>query len=232
MVFRRISEDLKQRVLFLYESGWIPQDICDVMGVSERSLYRWAANVREYGTVARPHQPIQGRPRRLDSEQTEELLAVVQDAPEVFLDEITDWIAVAYGMRMPKSTLWDILSDCGMSYKMLSKAAAERDDEARRQWKEYMQENWVASQVVVVDETSKDDRTIYRHHGWSARGTRAETTAQFVRGQRYSLVAAMGVDGYLASRVVEGSVDGEEFFDFIVQDVVSVYMGRSAGCTL
>ncbi|TFK64995.1 hypothetical protein BDN72DRAFT_739684, partial [Pluteus cervinus] len=37
---------------------------------------------------------------------------------------------------------------------------------------------------------------------------------------RYSLVAALSVDGYVGARVVSGSVDGEEFFDFIVTEVL------------
>jgi hypothetical protein len=34
------------------------------------------------------------------------------------------------------------------------------------------------------------------------------------------MVAALSLDGYKAVRVVSGSVDGEEFLDFIVNDVV------------
>ncbi|THU77295.1 hypothetical protein K435DRAFT_620341, partial [Dendrothele bispora CBS 962.96] len=36
---------------------------------------------------------------------------------------------------------------------------------------------------------------------------------------RWSMVAALGVEGYSAVRVVPGSVDGDEFFDFIVADL-------------
>ncbi|THU92536.1 hypothetical protein K435DRAFT_592130, partial [Dendrothele bispora CBS 962.96] len=36
---------------------------------------------------------------------------------------------------------------------------------------------------------------------------------------RYSLVAALGIEGYSAARVVPGSVDSDEFFDFIVTDL-------------
>ena len=43
----------------------------------------------------------------------------------------------------------------------------------------------------------------------------------FVRGVRYSLVAAMSTNGYIATQVVEGSYDSFSFFDFIVEDVVS-----------
>ncbi|KZV70238.1 hypothetical protein PENSPDRAFT_543418, partial [Peniophora sp. CONT] len=37
---------------------------------------------------------------------------------------------------------------------------------------------------------------------------------------RYSLVGGLAVDGFVATRVVEGSVNGPEFFDFIVEDIL------------
>ncbi|KAJ3752886.1 hypothetical protein EV360DRAFT_15643, partial [Lentinula raphanica] len=58
-----------------------------------------------------------------------------------------------------------------------------------------------------VDETSKDDRTIYRHYGHAVSGQRATISANFVRGDRYSLVAAMSVDGYEAVQVIPGSLN-------------------------
>ena len=36
------------------------------------------------------------------------------------------------------------------------------------------------------------------------------------RGTRYSILLAITVDGYIAVRVVEGSVDSVEFFDFVL----------------
>ncbi|KAJ3764872.1 hypothetical protein FB446DRAFT_600811, partial [Lentinula raphanica] len=57
-----------------------------------------------------------------------------------------------------------------------------------------------------VDETSKDDRTIYRHYGRAVSGQRATISANFVRGERFSLVAALSIQGYEACRVVPGSV--------------------------
>ncbi|KAF9241271.1 hypothetical protein BU15DRAFT_12521, partial [Melanogaster broomeanus] len=58
-----------------------------------------------------------------------------------------------------------------------------------------------------VDETSKNELTWARHYGRAASGTRAILSDVFVRGDRYSLVAAITVDGYLAAEVVEGSYD-------------------------
>ncbi|KAF8220664.1 hypothetical protein L208DRAFT_1066892, partial [Tricholoma matsutake] len=42
----------------------------------------------------------------------------------------------------------------------------------------------------------------------------------FVRGDCYSILAAMSVEGYVGTRIVPGSVDGDEFFDFIVNDIL------------
>ena len=54
----------------------------------------------------------------------------------------------------------------------------------------------------------------------------ATTDAQFVCGERYSLLAAMSVDGYVSAQVVEGSVDTAKFFDFIVGDVMSISLSH------
>jgi hypothetical protein len=42
--------------------------------------------------------------------------------------------------------------------------------------------------------------------------------ANFVRGEHYSMAAALLIDEYEAMVVVPGSVDGESFYHFIVDD--------------
>jgi hypothetical protein len=105
---------------------------------------------------------------------------------------------------------------------MLRKAAEEGDPEAQRQWLAHANTHWVASQFIFIDESSKDDRTIYRHYGRAPTTSRAVIPARFVRGDRFSVVAAMNVDGYLDTQVVEGSVDSELFIDFILERVVRI----------
>ena len=140
----------------------------------------------------------------------------------MFLDEIQDWLALAYNTAISKTTLFENIRDLGITYKLLRKAAAERDEEVRQEWVDDMRTHFMASQLVMVDETSKDDRTIYRHYGRAVNGQRATISAKFVRGERFSMVAALSVGavGYEAVRVVPGSVDGDIFFDFIVNELV------------
>lgn len=114
----------------------------------------------------------------------------------MYLDEIQDWIAVTQDMEISKSALHTLIRDAGITYKMLRKAAAERDEEARHKWRGFIRENVIASMVITADESSKDDRTIFRRFGRAPAGQRAEIDAPFVRGERYSILAAISVDGY------------------------------------
>ncbi len=51
-------------------------------------------------------------------------------------------------------------------------------------------------------------------------GRRASIATNFMQGDWFSIVAALSLDGYEAMHVFEGSLDGEDFLDFIVNDVV------------
>ena len=44
--------------------------------------------------------------------------------------------------------------------------------------------------------------------------------ARFVQGTCYSIAAAITIEGYIATRAVEGSVDGLESINYILDDVV------------
>ncbi|KIK34606.1 hypothetical protein CY34DRAFT_42427, partial [Suillus luteus UH-Slu-Lm8-n1] len=104
--------------------------------------------------------------------------------------------------------------------------AAERDDIRRQEFQASLRDDFIGdgSEFVVLDETSKNERTYARHYGRAPRGQRAQLTDVFVRGDRYSLCAAMTVEGYIAARAIEGSFDGQEFYDFVVEEVVSLYL--------
>jgi hypothetical protein len=106
MVFRQISEeteDIKNRALFLFENGYIPEDICELLGISERSFRRWKRNQLEFGSVILvPHtDPLdQGRPRILNADMTHDLITLSGEVPYMFLDEIQDWFAIVHDVKI------------------------------------------------------------------------------------------------------------------------------------
>ena len=213
---------MKERALSLYFQGHLPKDICHVFGFSEKSVRRWKEHIHRYGNVIPPHSYRQGHPQKLSSDQISNLMAQVLVDPEMYLHEIQTWVAIHQEVGISKSSLARLIEDVGFSYKSLHKAAAERDEDEWEEFQTWVQQTLVPEMIVTVDKSSKDDRTIYRHCGRSPSGMRAPLSTWFVRGVQYSLITAMGVEGYISTRVVEGSVDTAEFFDFIVGDVVSI----------
>ncbi|KAJ4492104.1 hypothetical protein C8J55DRAFT_540620 [Lentinula edodes] len=146
MVFRHISEDMKQRAIWLLDHDLTIEQVGAILGVSESSIHRWKSNLEIHNSVIAPPSHTRG----------------------------------PHDVGISKSSLCQIIQDAGLTYKRLRKAATERDDVLRAEWMADISAHYVAQQIIVVDETK----------------------------------------GYEACRVVPGSVDGEEFFNFILDDVL------------
>jgi transposase len=220
MVYCHISKELKERALWLISDGYAPEDICKLFDISQRSVSRWKQNDHLYGTIIPPPNPIQCCPRILNSDMMHDLYTLLQKASEMYLCEIQDWIALAFEVHISRVALHQNIHDTGITFKLLRRAAAEHNEDLQQEWKQEVNAHFMASQMVFINETSKDERTIYRHYGRSIAGTRTTISANFVQGERYSMATTLLLDRYEAVHIVLGSVDREEFLDFIVNNVV------------
>ena len=221
MVFRRISVDMKERALALLGDGWNLEETAETLNVCPRSIDRWQHNFDVHGCVD-PPSGLHGRPRLLTSNVIQSLSDLLTDMPFLYLDKIREWLALYHDCSISIMALHDNLHDLGFTRKVLHHAAAERDDEARQQWLQHVLDTYTANQLVVLDESSKDGRTLIRKYGRAYQGAEASTRTSLQRGIRYSILPALTIDGYMAVHVVEGSIDGNEFFDFVLHDVVCI----------
>jgi len=73
-------------------------DICEILDVSARSISWWKKSLLLHGTFTPPLNPIQGRPKILNATQTHDLFTLLKESPELYLDEIQDWIAVHHNL--------------------------------------------------------------------------------------------------------------------------------------
>jgi transposase len=223
MVYHMISLDLKQRALYLLlEEGWEIDRIAAALGVHSKSIERWEDNYENHGCV-NPPTPLRGRHRLLSSDIAEELNELLIESPSLLLDEIGEWLAIYHDQPISTTALHDNLKDLGLTYKRLKRIAAERDDAYRADWLHNMTSNYMADQLIFLDESSKDDRVILRRYSRAISGQAAVENVSLNRGVRYSILPALTIDGYMAVRAVEGSIDGAEFFDFVLNDVVSLH---------
>ncbi|KDR70028.1 hypothetical protein GALMADRAFT_76765 [Galerina marginata CBS 339.88] len=198
MGYRKISSDMKECSLRLWEAGWSTDDICSALCVSTASLYRWRDILDTYGSVQRPPGPLRGRPRLIGLLAMTAIKEIFSRHPDLYLDELQWFLAIHHDLAISKSALQENLESAGLTRKVLHVIASERDEAQRQAFLHSIQNDFSGT----ADEFE------------------ADITAPFIRGQRYSMIAAMSKQGYLAAHVVPGSVDSFGFFDFIVEDVI------------
>ncbi|THU81440.1 hypothetical protein K435DRAFT_592083, partial [Dendrothele bispora CBS 962.96] len=194
MVNRRISPDLKECALRMWNLGWDRADICYTFRVSQASLYRWKAIFDEFGQVTNPPSGLRGRPRMIGLAALTACKEVYRHNSDTYLDELQWFLAVHHDIVISIPALHENLQKAGLTRKLLRKIAIERDYALRQSYS-----------TTIKTQFS---------------GTGREFITPFVRGTRYTLVGALSSTGFIAARVVEGSLDSEGFFDFITEEVV------------
>ena len=79
--------------------------------------------------------------------------------------------------------------------------------------------NYTADQLMLLDGSSKDDRVLLRRYGRAPSEQEAIHHVSLNRGVQYSILPALSFNGYMA----EGSIDGVELHDFVVNGVASLF---------
>ena len=103
----------------------------------------------------------------------------------------------------------------------MHKAASERNELLRNAFIAFIGQ-YRTDQLVFMDESSKDDRTLTRLYGYSEVNTRALKKVVFVRGKRYTLLPALTEQGIITVDIIEGSCIKQKFIEFVISQVVSI----------
>jgi transposase len=72
-----------------------------------------------------------------------------------------------------------------------------------------------AQQLVFVDESAANERTKDRKSGWSPRGVPCRVKLPNGRSRRWSILPAIGINGYLEYEIYHGSFNADRFNNFI-----------------
>jgi len=76
-------------------------------------------------------------------------------------------------------------------------------------------------QLIFLDESAKDERTLSRHYGYSFKNQVVSQKVVFLRGVRYTILPALTLDGFIACDIMKGSCSKERFCTFVLSQVVS-----------
>jgi transposase len=118
MPYRKIHTGIKERSLKLIAEGWFIEQIIEALGVSHRSIGRWADNYETFGSVE-PPAVITGRPRALNPPAIEGLSDLLSESPGLYLDEIAEYLALYHDLPISITALHDNLIELEITRKIM-----------------------------------------------------------------------------------------------------------------
>ncbi|KAF9235450.1 hypothetical protein BU15DRAFT_34346, partial [Melanogaster broomeanus] len=118
---QQTSSEIQWAIIRL--SRMLNQDnISAALNVSNRTVQRVQAYFRAYGTV--PNEDNQPEKRDRTSNRhlrdVEFLLGTIEKAPDLYLNEIQEMLAISCGVQFSRSTVWRMLRSKGFTMKKVS----------------------------------------------------------------------------------------------------------------
>ena len=146
---------------------------------------------------------------------------ILQRDPWLYLDEIVERLnthpCVVNCRAYNINHIGRQLAVDGFSLKKMRKFASEQDEiERLAYWQAMTALVLYPAQLVFIDETSKDGRTLRRSHGRSLSGQRIVQRETILRGRRISVLGVFAYSGFIDWHMVEKGYSAEEFL-FAVQ---------------
>ena len=162
---------------------------------------------------------------------------IVEESPELYLDEIMEKLAQDIGVYLPHMAVYRILTDkLRTSLQVCTEVATQRNKEERRQYRHAL-DLLVQhpNQVLVLDETHKDRNASRRRRGWGERnGDGVKIRRWFRMNLNYTMIAAMNINGFIGSTIklimrdeisdegAAGTVNGEGFQEWVREYLLPV----------
>ncbi|KAF8833631.1 hypothetical protein BDN67DRAFT_865147, partial [Paxillus ammoniavirescens] len=94
--------------------------ISTALNVSNRTIQRVQAYFRAYGTVPNEDNQPEKRDRTSNRHLQDFLLGTSEKAPDLYLDELQEMLAVSCGVQVARSTVWRTLRSKGFTMKKVS----------------------------------------------------------------------------------------------------------------
>jgi transposase len=140
--------------------------------------------------------------------------------PQAYMEEMKDWLYNEYNINTSLPTVFQALEKLQYSRKIATKRAAEQSGALRRVYAGRMAINYTADMIVAVDESACNERTGDRKYGWNAINDTVELEYSFKRSERWSLLPALTVNGYLSYVIYQGAISSEIMENFLEFEVL------------
>jgi len=208
---RAYSLDIRERIVGCWQEGESKTSIAERFKVSLSSVKRYVKRFETYGHIL---PTVQGRMQgKITRKLRKRLAKQVEKYPDHTLAQHAQLWYEKYRKYVSESCLSRTFRRMGLTRKKKTLGAIERDEEARRIFREFIKK-LEAEKIVVVDESGSRIGMIPLY-GRSPRGSRVYDQVIRNYGKNLTLLASMKLDGMQAAMTVEGAVDGATFEAFV-----------------
>jgi transposase len=142
------------------------------------------------------------------------LLDYLEEEPTAYYDEMQQELFDEFGIAIGHTQLHKYLKNAGWSRKAVKSRAVQRNEALCMAWQGF-QQVWRPDQLVFLDESAANERTGDRKYGWAPIGHACQVVSTLKRSERWSLLPALDLGGYMTWLIVQGSIDAEIFFRFL-----------------
>jgi transposase len=226
--------DLRKRAVASIQSGESPSSVAEVLGVNERTVYRWLAAYRNGGWGNLDARKRGGRPRKLDDKAMKWIYeTVATKSPLQLKFEFALWTAKMvqelikkkFSIRLSHSSVCRLLGQLGLSAQRPLWRAYQQDPESVERWKKETypkirkRARRVGARIFFADEAGiRSD-----FHSGTTWGKRGVTPIVSSTGARFSanVISAVSAQGELRFMVVSGRVNAGVFIEFLKRLLVN-----------
>jgi len=220
-VIKYIAHHLGEEAFFCFEGCQLKTKLESVLRDAKRlivptattqTLRRWWYHFTKYGDTQaeRRHNKKKEQKKgkgykkktgRWTKRHHDLLLSIVEDDPDLYLDEIRDELRDLGGGWWSSSYIWNRLSlDCNYSLQVASDRSYAADKEERLEFLQALADRVInPNQLIFLDESQKDRNSSRRRRCWSKKGESPFREAYLAssHSKRYTFLGACDVDGFV-----------------------------------
>ncbi|CAG8826730.1 32328_t:CDS:2, partial [Gigaspora margarita] len=167
---QKLSEDLCWRVVYLHNDRFSEHKIANTLYISQSTISKILQNFRRWGCVTNPFK----------DEEIVILKQLVCEKVDWYLDELVYEMKRMTEKCALVAALWRSLKYCGITRKKLHKAAQERNERACSTFIAKIGESYTRDQLIFIDESAKDKRSLICYYRYSSVNTRAQKKIVFI----------------------------------------------------
>jgi transposase len=113
---RPLSDDIRQRLVLAVDGGMSRRLAARRFDVAASTAIKWVDQWRRVGHIRPRPQGGDKRSHRIEAHRVE-ILALVEDRPDITLAEIAAYLEDAHGLRVAQSTVWRLLERHELTFK-------------------------------------------------------------------------------------------------------------------